>query len=377
MKHLRTLLMAGALLVAPAGAAFGDVEVVASIKPIHSLVAGVMKGVGTPQLLVRGNQSPHDYSMKPSDAQALEKAEVVFWIGGDMEQFLTKPLGTLAAKASVVTLSKAHGLTTLKFREGGPFESHEDHDDHDHDHDKDGHEHSESDHDDHDHDKDGHEHSEADHDDHDHDKDEHEHAEADHDHDHDKDEHEHDEHEHDEAEHAGHHHGEIDQHIWLDPLNAKALLHEIEEALSAADPDHAATYKSNAAAMAGALDALVAEVNEQLEPVRGRPFVVFHDAYQYFEKRFDLNAVGSITVIPDVTPGAARLREIQDKVKTLGATCVFAEPQFDTKLVDVVASSANTRAGVLDPLGSNLEDGPDLYFQMVRSMAKSARDCLS
>ena len=350
MKHLRTLLMAGALLVTPAGAAFGDVEVVASIKPIHSLVAGVMKGVGTPQLLVDGSQSPHDYSMKPSDAQALEKAEVVFWIGGDMEGFLTKPLDTLAAKASVVTLSEAHGLTTLKFREGGPFESHEDHDDHA-EHEK----------------KDEHlDHDKAEHDEHEHDKDEHEHAEADH-----------DDHDHDEAEHAGHDHGEIDQHIWLDPLNAKALVHEIEEALSAADPGNAAAYRSNAAAMAGELDALVAEVNGQLEPVRGRPFVVFHDAYQYFEKRFGLNAVGSITVVPDVMPGAARLREIQNKVKTLGATCVFAEPQFDTKLVDVVASSAKTRAGVLDPLGSDLEDGPDLYFQMVRSMAKSARDCLS
>ena len=211
----------------------------------------------------------------------------------------------------------------------------------------------------------GHKHDEHGHEDHD-DHDEHKHDEHGHE-DHD----DHDEHKHD--EHA--HHGE-DPHVWLDPVNAKAMVHEIEEALVEADPSNAAAYEANAEALMSRLDDLVAEIDAELEPVKGRGYVVFHDAYQYFEARFGVSAVGSITVSPEVLPGAERVAELQDKVRDLGATCVFSEPQFEPKLVATVTENTNAGTGVLDPLGASIKDGPDLYFTLIRNMAKSLKDCL-
>ncbi|MGB0674482.1 MAG: zinc ABC transporter substrate-binding protein, partial [Candidatus Puniceispirillaceae bacterium] len=181
----------------------------------------------------------------------------------------------------------------------------------------------------------------------------------------------HDEHKHD--EHA--HHGE-DPHVWLDPVNAKAMVHEIEEALVEADPSNAAAYEANAEALMSRLDDLVAEIDAELEPVKGRGYVVFHDAYQYFEARFGVSAVGSITVSPEVLPGAERVAELQDKVRDLGATCVFSEPQFEPKLVATVTENTNAGTGVLDPLGTSIDDGPDLYFTLIRNMAASLKGCL-
>ena len=155
------------------------------------------------------------------------------------------------------------------------------------------------------------------------------------------------------------------------------MVHEIEEALVAVDPANADTYAANAKALEARLDALTAEMAGILEPVKDRPFVVFHDAYQYLENRFGLRAVGSITVSPEVMPGAERVAEIKAKLRDLDAACVFAEPQFEPKLVSVVSEGTNAKPGVLDPLGAALEDGPDLYFQMMRDMAASFRDCLT
>ncbi len=166
-------------------------------------------------------------------------------------------------------------------------------------------------------------------------------------------------------------------HLWLDPLNAKAMVHEIVEMLAEADPANAATYKKNGEALEAKLEALVGEISQTVAPVKDRPFIVFHDAYQYFEKRFGLKAAGSITVSPEKLPGAKRLKEIRAKVEELGATCVFAEPQFRPKLVKVVTDGTKAKSGTLDPLGSTVEAGPDLYFDMMRNMAKSIKDCLS
>ncbi|MCG8562102.1 MAG: zinc ABC transporter substrate-binding protein [Hyphomicrobiales bacterium] len=334
--------------------------VVASIKPVHSLVSAVMQGVATPHLIVKGGASPHTYSLKPSDAKALEHAKVVFWIGEDLETFLEKSIDTLGEGAKVVALDDAHGLTKLPFREGGPFEAHDDgHEGHGHkkkaakhDHDDHGHK-KKAKHDHHDH---GHKKkSKHDHHDHGHKK------EAKHDHD----------------GHAGHAHGDFDMHLWLDPLNAKAMVHEIEEALVAADPANASKYKANAKALETRLEALTKELAQTLAPVKGRPFIVFHDAYQYFEKRFGLTAAGSITVSPETLPGARRVADIQAKVKKLGATCVFAEPQFEPKLVRVVTEGTRAKSGVLDPVGAGLTDGPELYFTLMRNMAQSMKSCLS
>ena len=154
------------------------------------------------------------------------------------------------------------------------------------------------------------------------------------------------------------------------------MVHEIEEALVEADPSNASAYEANAKALMSRLDDLVAEIDAELEPVKGRGYVVFHDAYQYFEKRFGVSAVGSITVSPEVLPGAERVAQLQDKVRDLGATCVFSEPQFEPKLVATVTENTNAGTGVLDPLGSAIDDGPDLYFTLIRNMAGSLKDCL-
>ena len=165
-------------------------------------------------------------------------------------------------------------------------------------------------------------------------------------------------------------------HLWLDPDNAKVFVYAIEAALSAYDPANAARYAKNAEALAVRLDALTAELSATLEPVKDRPFVVFHDAYQYFENRFDLRATGSITVSPEVMPGAERIAEIRGRLREVGATCVFSEPQFKPSLISVVTEGTTARVGVLDPLGTEIANGPDLYFTLMRNMARSMKDCL-
>ncbi|MEX0954856.1 MAG: zinc ABC transporter substrate-binding protein [Rhizobiaceae bacterium] len=348
MPRIRALLLAAtALAIVPAQAQALE-GVVASIKPVHSLVAGVMKGAGEPHLLVRGAGSPHTYSLRPSDARALESAGLVFWVGPRMEVALDSAIDTLGGNATVVELGEAHDLVKLPFREGGPFEGHDHEDEH-------GHEADSAGHDDHDHAEDGHEESAEHHDD----EDGHGHEEA------------------AEAEHDDHGHDGFDMHVWLDPRNAAAMVHEIEEALSEADPDNAALYAGNAEALRARLNDLQTELAAELAPVKDKPFVVFHDAYQYFESRFGLHAAGSITVSPEVMPGAERLREIQQRVRELGATCVFAEPQFEPRLVTVAIEGTGAGSGTLDPLGAELADGPDLYFELMRGMAASLRDCLA
>lgn len=376
MRLAKTILLASTLLSATGASAVADVNVVASIKPVHSLVAAVMEGIGKPGIIIDGAGSPHNYALKPSQARMLENADVVFWIGHELEAFLEKPLETVGANAKSVELIDAHDLIRLSFREGGAFEKHG-HDDHadeaEHDHDDDhGDEHAaEAGHEDHDDDHDhGNEHeAEAEHDDHGDDHGHHETAEAD-------GHEEHEEHE-DHADHEGHDHGAFDAHIWLDPMNARAMVHEIEEALAAADPANADRYEANAESVMGKLDALISDVSADLEPVKGTGFIVFHDAYQYFENRFGVTASGSITVSPEVLPGAERITEIRARLAGLGETCVFAEPQFEPKLVSTVIEGTQAKSGVIDPLGAELESGPELYFQIIRNMATSIKTCLS
>lgn len=333
MTRFGGALLAGtAIAVGATGPAAAFEGVVASIKPVHSLVAAVMGDVGEPSLLVSGAGSPHTYSMRPSEAQMLESASVVFWVGHDLEMFLDGPLDTLSAGAKVVELGEAEGLTKLAYREGGPFESHEN---------------------------------------------ETEHAEAGDDHAHDH-AHEHEDEEEEAAEsHDDHAHGGQDMHFWLDPENARAIVGAIETALSAADPENAQAYAANAAATVRKIDALMAETQAAIDGVENRGFVVFHDAYQYYEKRFGIEAAGSITVSPDVMPGAQRLSEIQARVKELGAACVFSEPQFEPRLVSVITEGTDAKAGVLDPLGADLEDGPELYFDLIRNLTTSLTTCLA
>ena len=319
MRVNKTATILWALSSLGVSAANADVSVVTSIKPVHSLVSSVMQGVGSPTVIIEGAGSPHTYSLKPSQAKQLQDADLVFWMGDELETFLEGPIQNIAKNAKSIKLIDSHGLKKIKFREGGMFDEHDDHDDHD-DHDKE--EHAKDDHDDHE-------------------------------------------------------HGEFDPHVWLDPINAKAVVHEIEEALVKADPKNAKKYEANAVRMAGNLDQLVTELRVQLQPVQGKGFIVFHDAYQYFEQRFGVAAIGSITVSPEVMPGAERVKDLREKIRGLRATCVFSEPQFEPKLVRTLVDGTGVQTGVLDPLGSSLTKGPDLYFELVREMARSLKECLS
>ena len=329
MNHLKSIFLTSALISGLSFTANAEINVVASVKPVHSLVSGVMDGVGKPDLIVQGSASPHTYSLRPSQARQLEDADLVFWMGHELESFLEQPLEAIATKAHVVELIDSSKLKKIQMREGGMFDAHA-HDDHD---EHEGHD----DHDEHE----GHD--------------------------------DHDEHE----GHDDHGDGEFDVHVWLDPENAKVLVNEIKLALIELDPVNASKYEANSNKMNTKLDQLIDEVSKKLESEQGKGYVVFHDAYQYFEQRFGMSAVGSITVSPEVVPGANRIRELKEKINELNAHCVFSEPQFEPKLVSTVIEGTQANTGVLDPLGASIKDGPELYFTLIRNMADSLHECLS
>ena len=308
------------IIFSPAKAA---IKVVASIKPIHSLASYLMDGVGKPDLIVDGYASPHGFAMKPSHAKMLQNADLIFWVGEDLESFLEKPLKSIAKKAEKIELMEIKGLNKLEFRERNIFEGH---DDHGHDEHKKEDEHKE------------HGHKEDKHDDH------HEHA-----------------------------HGEHDPHIWLDPMNAKVILKEMAEHLIENDQENASTYKANLKKALKDLDKLTKKVKSELN--KDFKSIVFHDAYQYFEKRFDVNVLGAFTVNTDVLPGAEQLSEIREIIEHDKVSCVFSEPQFNPDIINAVAKDMNIKTGVLDPLGATLTPGKTLYFDLISNMSKSFKSC--
>ncbi|MEL7132907.1 MAG: zinc ABC transporter substrate-binding protein [Pseudomonadota bacterium] len=408
MSRMRLSLSATAILLG--GTAFADAPRVAvDIAPVHSLVARVMDGIGEPDLIVDPGASPHEYSLRPSEAAALQSADLVFWVGEDLTPWLEDAIGTLAPDASVTTLLEADGIKLLDFREDALFEAHdhgdhEDHGDHGHDDHAEGEEHGHDDHDhdkhtdgdDHAHDDHGHEEHAAkdahDHDDHDHDHKDHaegdDHAHDDHGHQehtteaaHDHDDHDHDHKDHAEGEehghddHAGHAHGAHDPHAWLSPQNASTWLNVIAAQLSAADPDNAGAYFANASAARTEMEALSAEVSDMLDPARGLSFIVFHDAYQYFESDFDFPASGAISIGDASDPSPARIAEIQGRIRDEGVDCVLAEPQFNPGLVATVLDGTDAKTSVIDPLGAALEPGVALYPELIRNMANTLAEC--
>lgn len=315
-------------IIVPAKA---EIKVVASIKPIHSLVSYLMDGVGKPDLIVDGYASPHGFALKPSHAKMLQNADLIFWVGEDLENFLEKPLNSIAKKAEKIELLEIKGLTKLEFRERNIFDEHDDHAK------------KEDDHDDHDHDKDGHK------------------------------EDNHDDHDHDEHGHEGHAHGEYDPHIWLDPMNAKVILSEMAEHLIENDQKNEAKYKANLKKAHKDLDKLTKKVKSELN--KDFKSIVFHDAYQYFEKRFNINVLGAFTVNTDVMPGAEQLAEIRELIEHDKISCVFSEPQFNPDIIKAVAKDMNIQTGVIDPLGATLNPGKDLYFDLISNMSKSFKGC--
>jgi zinc transport system substrate-binding protein len=286
--------------------------VVVTIKPLHALVAQVMAGVGSPELLVKGLANPHTYALRPSETRMLHGADLLVRMSETVEPFTAKLVRALPRKVEVLTLQETPRLKLLARRTQATFEQHS----------------------------------------------------------------------HGGKPHKGHGHASlapeaVDGHAWLDPDNAVVMVERIAQVLSARDPANAARFKANAEALKARLEALGSELERDLRPIASRPYVVFHDAYQYLERRYGLNVVGSISVSPDVPASAKRLTELRAKIAALGAMCVFAEPQIDTRLVANLIEGTSARSGTLDPEGGRLEPGPELYFTLMRRLADDLKDCLS
>ena len=309
------------------GAALADVpRVAADIAPVHSLVARVMEGLGEPTLIVAPGATPHGYSMRPSEARGVQEAEAVFWIGPELEPWMEDAIANLAPDAEAVELLGVPGTQTRAFRTGATFAPHEhgdrEGDDHEAEHAEGGHDHA------------GHGDEEQDH------------------------------------SHAG-----LDPHAWLDPQNAMVWLDKIAATLSDLDPENAETYASNAEAGKAGIDAAATEVAGMLDPVTDLRFVVFHDAYQYYEARFGLSSAGAIELGDASAPSPARIEEVRDIVRELGVTCIFSEPQLNRELVGTVAEGADAQTGTIDPLGRDIAPGPDFYPQLITAIAGEIASC--
>lgn len=307
-------------------AAQADVpQVAADIAPVHGLVARVMDGVGTPHLVMKQGASPHDYALRPSDARALEQADIVFWTGPELAPWLDGMVRAVATDALSVPLLHSGGTFLLDFRTGALFEGH----DHDAGHDDEGQGDAGQ----------GDEGADDDHDAHAHDG-------------------------------AG-----IDPHAWLDPQNAQVWLDVIAETLSAADPENAALYRRNADAGRAEIAAMTAQIAADLDAVREARFIVFHDAFHYFENRFGLSAMGAISLGDGAAPSPARIKELRDGVRAHGADCVFSEPQFNAGLVKTLLEGSDADLIVIDPLGVGLPIGPTFYPALLQEVAAGFAAC--
>ncbi len=302
---VRSFLFAFAIVLTGIGSAHAEFRVIASIKPIHSLLTSIMAGVSTPDLLLSRSGSPHTYSLRPSQARQLQSADLVFWIGPGLETFLQKPMAAIASGAKSVELLEADGVHQIDYRDLDLGEEHH--------------------------------HEEEDH---------HDHGPEDH-----------------------------DPHIWLDPENAVAMVRQMQAELAQRDPQNAELYRENANKLVVDLTALTGELQVAMQPYSTSRFIVFHDAYAHFEHRFGLQATGTLTVNVEVSPSAKRLRKMQNLISESGVTCVFSEPQFDPRYMQVAAESAELNVGILDPIGQNLDAGPQLYFQLLRQLGQTMTNC--
>ncbi len=316
---LRRCLLSATFSVAATGffgaaAIAADVpRVVVTLKPVHALVAAVMAGVTEPTLVVDGSASPHTFTLKPSVARAINSADVFIRVSEQLEPFTRKVAEALPKSVTLITLADQKSGVKLLDQRTGSIFEQDEHTDQG-DHGK-----------------------------------------------------------HDGRDHEVQH----DAHIWLDPANAKAIVEDVTKALEIKYPAHAETFRANATTLLAKIDALSSEIEKDLAPVKDKPFIVFHDAYQYFEKRFGLAAAGSVTWSPDQQPSAKRLTAVRKKIGELGAVCVFSEPGFQPKLINAVTEGTKARSGTLDPEGIALTPGPDLYFELMRGLAKSAVACLA
>ncbi len=291
-------------LLAPAVAAAEVPAVAVDIPPVYSLVDRVMGELGAPDLVIQPGASPHGYAMRPSEAEALARADVVFWVSDDLTPWLARARQSLAEGALKMELMETPGTLRLEYRQGATFDAH----DHAHDH--------------------------------------------------------------------GHAREGLDPHGWLDPVNAQAWLEAIAESLADLDPGNADVYRQNAAEGRAELETQIDELDDRLDDAGDARFILFHDAYQYFESRFDVPAAGAIALGDASDPSPARIREIQGRVAELDVKCVFREPQFNPALVESVFEGTGVETSiVIDPLGVDLPLGADLYPQLLRQLADGVTRC--
>jgi zinc transport system substrate-binding protein len=309
--------------------------VVTTIQPINSLVSAVIGNTGKTISLIPGEVSPHEYKLKPSDTKKLQNSNIIFFVSDHLESSVTKVFENLPKNIKIINLMEDTGIKHLPIRDNEAWERHDHH-------------HGHSDHDGHD----------------DHDK----HSKKHDDHNHDKHEKKHDDHD--------DHEKEDDVHIWLSPDNAVKIIKKINTELSLFFPENANKYDQNAKQMIKRINQLKVELKNELSAIKDKPYVVFHDAYQYFETSFDLNAVGSVALEGDIASSPKQISFIKDKIVKLKASCVFQEPQFDSKLVKIVVEGTNAKIGTLDPLGVNIKSAENFYLQLLKNMAKSLKECL-
>jgi len=337
-----------ALCLASSSAA-SQISVVTDIPPIHSLAASIMEGVGKPKLLLPPGTSPHYFSLRPSDARSLQEADVIFWVGPELTPQLSDPFEALAPQAQSIELLDTPANELLPYRDSAILNLVDDnHHDHDHTEDK---------HDDHDHDAH-----------HDHAAHETENHEEHHEH---KDEHGHDEHAH---EHHHDHDGN-DPHAWLSPENAQVWLDVMTKTLAEADADNAETYRSNAERTKNHLKKVTSDIQQKLQAAGAVSYVVYHDAYQYFEHFFDVPSRGAILVSDAAPPSAARIAKLRAMVQQEKVSCVFSEPQFQPKLINAVFESGNVRVSQIDPLGALIPEGPSLYENLLLQISDQIAQC--
>lgn len=293
----------------------GSPKVVASVLPIHSLVSEIMHGVGTPQLLTPAAQSPHVSSLKPSQMKHLQNADLLVWVGELLEPALEKVVRQLSSRdTAVITLMKRNEITLLSAREKNELpEFTANHSEHDHEH-------------------------------------EHEHGHA-------------------ELSH--------DPHLWLSPTNAEAIARIVTDELVRLDPNNRHIYTANAENLLRRIAELRESLTQQIRAVADLPYVVFHDAYRYFEEEFDIHPLAMIVVNPDRPPGAKTIRDIKKLIHAKNVRCVFREPQFLPGAAATLVEGSQASLGILDPLGVELKVGVGAWFGLMQGVADSLTDCLS
>ncbi|PRM47142.1 zinc ABC transporter substrate-binding protein ZnuA [Haemophilus influenzae] len=328
-KLLKISAISAALLSAPMMA---NADVLTSVKPLGFIVSSIAEGVTGTQVLVPAGASPHDYNLKLSDIQKVKSADLVVWVGEDVDSFLDKPISQIERK-KVITIADLADVKPLLIQAHHEH-FHED-GDHDHDH-----------------------------------KNEHKH---DHKHEHDHDhKHDHEHHDHD------HHEGlTTNWHVWYSPAISKIVAQKVADKLTAQFPNKKALIAQNLSDFNRTLAEQSEKITAQLANVKDKGFYVFHDAYGYFNDAYGLKQTGYFTINPLVAPGAKTLAHIKEEIDEHKVNCLFAEPQFTPKVIESLAQNTKVNVGQLDPIGDKVTLGKNSYATFLQSTADSYMKCLA